>query len=364
MNMPGDEKTVLWWGRFDPDYSRNGVVRQHLVALGWTIRDFHPKFCALGDLEAALRRLPKPALVWVPCFRQRDMAAARRWCDRNRIPLVFDPLISAYDKQVWERFKLKDESPAAQRLLAWERGIFSKADRVIADTPCHARFFNETLGVREDRVRVVYVGADETLFRPVPDRTPGSPLDVLFYGSFIPLHGAQTIIEAARVYQGPPVRWCLLGDGPTKPECQKAAAGLSNVFFEDRIPYATLPARIHRADILLGVFGTTLKAGRVIANKVFQALAAGRPVITRTSDAYPKEACESGALAFVSPGDPQALATKVAEWASQRETLAFRGRAARELYDAHFSSVLIRRQLTESLSSLSASDGTRTTRGC
>ena len=342
-------KQMLWWGRFDPAYSRNGVVRQHLAALGWSIRDFQPKFCAAGDLEAALRRLPKPDAVWVPCFRQRDMAAARRWCDSHRVPLIFDPLISAYDKQVWERFKLQDGSPAAQKLLAWERGLFAKADRVIADTPSHARFFSGTLGVQEERVSIVYVGADETLFRPAPERAPGFPVDVLFYGSFIPLHGANTIIEAARIYQGPPVRWSLLGDGPTKPDCQKAAEGLANVFFEDRIPYAQLPARIHRADILLGVFGTTQKAGRVIANKVFQALASGRPVITRVSDAYPAETRTSEALAFVPPGDPQSLASAVAEWVTRSEALAGRGYAASTLYNRVFSTTVIRRQLSDSL---------------
>ena len=351
--MMATGKQMLWWGRFDPAYSRNGVVRQHLAAQGWTLRDFHPKLCALGDIEAALRRLPKPDAVWVPCFRQRDMAAARRWCDRRGVPLVFDPLISAYDKQVWERFKLQDGSRAARRLLAWERSLFAQADLVIADTGCHASFFADALGVPKGKIRVVYVGADETLFRPAPDRAPGSPIDVLFYGSFIPLHGAQTIIEAARIYQGPPVRWSLLGDGPTKPACQKAAEGLANVFFEDRIPYATLPARIHRADIMLGVFGTTRKAGRVIPNKVFQALAAGRPVITRASDAYPQAARESGALSFVAPGDAQALAATVKAWAAHGESLSDRGRAACKVYQSTFAVDVVSRQLREALASLS-----------
>jgi len=346
-------KQMLWWGRFDPAYSRNGVVRQHLAALGWTLRDFHPAVCAWGDLEAALRRIPAPDCVWVPCFRQRDLAAARRWCGRRGVPLVFDPLISAYDKQVWERFKLREASPAARKLLVWERGLFALADLVIADTPCHAAFFRETLGVPEEKLRVVYVGADETFFRPAPARAPSSPMDVLFYGSFIPLHGAQTIIEAARLDPGLPVRWSLLGDGPARPACQKAAEGLTNVFFEDRIPYAQLPARIHRADILLGVFGTTRKAGRVIPNKVFQALASGRPVITRTSEAYPAVVRESEALSFVAPGDPQALADAVAAWAAQREHLHVRGQAAYKVYQSAFSADVVARQLRNVFASLS-----------
>jgi len=350
--MPTSGRQMLWWGRFDPGYSRNGILRSHLAALGWTVADFHPRFCALGDLEAALRRLPRPEAVWVPCFRQRDVAAARRWCDRQGVPLLFDPLISAYDKQVFERFKLAEGSRAAQRLLAQEQRLFAKADTVLADTSCHAGFFAQTLGVAKDKIHVVYVGADETLFNAAPKRMAEGPAEVLFFGSFIPLHGAETIVEAARIYQGPSVRWCLLGDGPEKSACVTAAAGLTQVAFENPTPYVRLPARIHCADILLGVFGTTQKAGRVIPNKVFQALASGRPVITRTSEAYPHNTRASSAVSFVPPGDPQALAAAVASWVTQREMLAERGQAARVLYETCFSAAVVRSQLEQSLKAL------------
>ncbi len=311
--------------------------------------DFSPAFSPAGDLEACLRRIAKPDLVWVPCFRQRDMAAARRWCDRQRVPLLFDPLISAYDKQVWERFKLPDGSRQADRLLKRERTIFSMADIVLADTACHAAFFSERLGVSPDKVRVVYVGADESLFSPAPAREPNSPADVLFYGSFIPLHGAQTIIAAARCYQGPPARWSLLGDGPAKQACVQAAAGLHNVFFEERLPYRELPARIRRADILLGIFGTTMKAGRVIPNKVFQALASARPVVTRSSAAYPAEFQHHDALSCVPPGNAHALAAAVASWLEHPDILPRRSNAARDLFERHFSARVILAQLSNAL---------------
>ena len=67
--MIPSKKQMLWWGRSDPDYSRNSVVRQNLAAQGWEIRDFHPKISALGDITAALFRTPTPDVVWVPCFR-------------------------------------------------------------------------------------------------------------------------------------------------------------------------------------------------------------------------------------------------------------------------------------------------------
>ncbi|MBI5137017.1 MAG: glycosyltransferase [Nitrospirae bacterium] len=341
------------WGRFDPDYSRNRVVRQALAALGWRVTDFRPRWPPAGDLEAVLRRVPRPDLVWVPCFRHRDLAAAARWCRRKQVPLVFDPLISQWDKQVFERGKLAEHGAAARRLKAREGRLYRRASLVVADTSEHLHLFAEAFQVPEERLRVVYVGAEAGGFQvhPQGEWAPGRPIHVLFYGSFIGLQGPGWIVEAARRYQGPPVTWHLLGAGPLLAECRARAAGLDNVRFEPWLPYRDLPARIARADVLLGVFGTTAKAGRVIPNKVFQALACGKPVVTRKSAAYP-EALADGAehgVRWVAPGDPDALAAAVARLAAAPERLPEIGRAARATFDRYFSESVIQGQVAEAL---------------
>jgi glycosyltransferase involved in cell wall biosynthesis len=339
---------VLWWGRFDPGYSRNRILRAHFAELGWQVQDFRPRLAALGDWEAVLRRQPRADLVWVPSFRQRDLAAASRWARKRGIPLIFDPLISAYDKQVDERAKLDPGSARAQRLLAWERALFRRADRLIADTPAHADYFAETFGVDRQRIDVVYVGAEEALFRPQPRGAQSdSPCQVLFYGSFIPLQGPKVVVDAAKLYQGPPVQWVLLGAGPLRGDCEARAEGLGNLVFEEWLPYEKLPERIRQADILLGVFGTTPKAGRVIPNKVFQSLASGRVVVTRSAGAYPealRTAHDSG-IEWVPAGDARALADKVAALASDLNRLRELGEAAARTSREFFSAAVIRRQL-------------------
>lgn len=348
-------RTVLWWGRFDPAYSRNGILRRHFADLGWRVVDFRPRLSPLADIEAGMRRVPTPDLVWVPCFRQRDMAAASRWAARHRVPLVFDPLISAYDKQVEDRRKLAADSREAVRLLRREQALFARADRIIADTPAHADYFADTLGIPRERIDVILVGADATMFRPrghAPDHAR-TTVEVLFFGSFIALQGPEVIVEAARLYDGADVRWTLIGNGPLRQSCEAAARGLANVVFEDWLPYEQLPDRIARADILLGVFGTTPKAGRVIPNKVFQSLAMGRPVITRRAPSYPDELHDDGrGIVWVEPGDAGDLARQIARLAAdpaERERL---GAAAARLSASLFSADAVRTQLAAALDRL------------
>lgn len=342
------DKTILWWGRFDPNYSRNRIIRQQLDALGCHIIDFHPRISALADIEARLRCIGKPDLVWVPCFRQRDINAASRWARAHGLPLVFDPLISAWDKQVFERQKFTTHSKAAHKLLQQERDQFQRADILVADTAQHARFFSETFTYDLQRIHVIPVGAEEALFRPqtIPaDR--GSPIEVLFYGSFIDLQAPQIIIEAARYCHDLPVRWHLLGKGPLLEQCKNAAQPLDNCVFEDWIEYTQLPQRIHRADILLGVFGASDKAGRVIPNKVYQAIACARTVVTRDSAAYPEAIAEgqSSGIYQIAADDAESLAQTVVSLAQDRQRIRQAGLNARKTYDQYFSNVMIRQKL-------------------
>src|SRR3546814_8336865 len=51
------------------------------------------------------------------------------------------------------------------------------------------------------------------------------------------------------------------------------------------VEYRQLKQFIAEAELCLGIFGTSEKVASVIPNKVFQLVAAGRPVITRDSAA-------------------------------------------------------------------------------
>jgi glycosyltransferase involved in cell wall biosynthesis len=133
--------------------------------------------------------------------------------------------------------------------------------------------------------------------------------------------------------------------------CHQDAAMLDNVTFEDWMAYDHLPERIARADILLGVFGNTPKALRVIPNKVFQALACGKPLITGAAPAYPDElrAEPRSGITWVPMNDPAALATAVAGVAAHPDQLAEEGLRARTTYERFFAPAEITEQLRAAL---------------
>jgi len=341
------KKVVLWWGRSDVDYSRNRIVRQLFLSLGWEIIDFSPTISVLADIEAYVRRLPQVTLVWVPCFRQRDVSAARRWSNRKKVPLVFDPLISAYDKQVWERNKFPEGSKQANKLLEWEQDLFQSVDYLVADTELHAKFYADRMQINTSKIAVLPVGAEESLFMPQDDIGLNRPLRILFYGSYIALQGPEVIAEAVQLYDGPDVVWSFIGDGPLRKQVQETLQGLDSVHFMDWIPYANLAENIAQADICLGVFGSTEKTQRVIPNKVYQALACARPVITSKSDVYPLSLRQNGnsGLFFVPANDAMALANKMAELAEQPERVLLSRQNAQDSYQQYFSNAVLKDSL-------------------
>lgn len=329
-------RSVLWWGRSDREYSRNRLVLSLFEELGWTVDFFHPMSSRTGLLESYCARRQKPDLIWTPCFRQTDIASAAHWADKWRVPLIIDPLISAYQKEVFERRKWPPNSSRALKRKAWESRLFSMADVVVADTPAHADFFRDELQVEPQKIYVLYVSAEEDHFKPLPFPDDKEPLEVLFYGSFLPLQGIDVIIKAAKLTDDSRIHWTLLGGGDLRPEMERLAAGAANITFEPWIDYSALPERLSRAHILLGIFGVTLKAGLVIPNKMFQSMAVGRPVITRHSEAYRDTLAGSPVIGWVPPGDQDSLAELVLKWSRDTEKLKQQGRETRKLFESFF----------------------------
>ena len=142
----------------------------------------------------------------------------------------------------------------------------------------------------------------------------------------------------------------MLGAGPDLNKCKVLAKDYSNIFFEERIEYTKLALRIKEADLLLGIFGNSNKAENVIPNKVFQSLASGKTIITRKSNAYPKELLNlNKGIIFIEPNNPKALYNAVLKITEDKRFLRRSNAQAKIIYDTYFSEKIIREQLKKIL---------------
>jgi glycosyltransferase involved in cell wall biosynthesis len=251
---------------------------------------------ARAELRLLRRRPGRYDAVVVGYPGHADLWAARRAA--RGAPVVFNPLVSLSDTFVADRRRFRPGSPAARALRALDRRALRAADVVVADTAAHAEFLRELAGL--DRVEVAFVGAEERLFSPA---ATARGEHALFVGKLIPLHGIETILEAARLAPEVPVR--IVGSGQLDRLLHDRPASVEWIQW---LEYERLPDEYRSAAFALGVFGSSDKAARVIPNKAFQALATATPLVTADTPAARELLVDGESALLVPRGDAGALA--------------------------------------------------------
>lgn len=333
---------VLLWGTYDTGKPRVRLLREGLRRNGVEVIELHrPLWTAIEDksqihgvgrwlklvagaLSAYPRlvwrflRAPKPDVVLVAYPGLLDLFVLRPFAWARRLPIVWDWFLSAYDTIVLDRELVSPRNPAAWVIRALEWSAPRLADATFMDTAAHARRMERLFGLAHGRIGCVWVGAEESAFAgTAPDSanalTPNT-FTVLFYGQFIPLHGAATIVEAAALLRDAEVDWLLVGTGQDAARIDEHLVRLQlpRVRRVDWLPYAALRDAMACADVVLGIFGTSDKAASVIPNKVFQTVMARRPLITRDSPALREFLHDAPPFVQLIPaGDATALAGAV-----------------------------------------------------
>ena len=200
-------------------------------------------------------------------------------------PILLDLFLSAYDTTVEDRARFRPGSLAARALRHLDRRACRAADLVALDTPQHARHVASLVGLPEARFGWVQVTDPEApdSAPPYQSPSPGGPLEVLFFGTGVPLHGFEVLVRA--VSDAPGVQ--LTAIGATEPQ-RRTASGLLGSRLRLLEPFVgrdVLDREIARAHVVAGVFSDRPKARRVVPLKVVHGLAAGRPVLTADTPA-------------------------------------------------------------------------------
>jgi glycosyltransferase involved in cell wall biosynthesis len=269
----------------------------------------------------------------------------------KRVPFLFEV------RDLWPQFAIAVgvlKSPLLIRLSLWlERFLYRRADRMMVNSPAYVEHV-QGRGAR--RVELVPNGADPAMFDPADegaDFRGAHGLQERYVVLYAGAHGMSNdlgvALEAAARLEKTAPQVCLvfLGDGKEKPALQVRAAelGLGNVLFLPPVPKSEMAAALAAADACLAILKPIEEYKTTYPNKVFDYMAAGRPVVLAI-DGVIREVVESaGCGLFAPPGEPAALAEAIRELAADPPAGRRMGLAGRRHLEEHFSREKIGEQL-------------------
>jgi glycosyltransferase involved in cell wall biosynthesis len=352
---------VCFFGTYEQPYVRNRTLIDGLRQQGWQVQECHVPLWErernktgryLGVVSLFLRGL-ELALAYVRLIVQYvftvrsydlmivgyighlDMPLAWLLTRFPRRPLVFSPLISLYDTLVDDRKAFRDGSVMSRFLLWLDRWTCRMADLVLLDTNAHIAYFVDTFGLPREKFVRVFVGANEQVFTPRLRTRAYGEFHVIFVGKFTPLHGLEVMMQAARLLRDEPdIVFHFVGAGQLSERIRGIAGelGLPNVRFLDWVDYEQVPDRLAQADVCLGIFGTTAKAGRVIPGKVYEAISLGKPVVTSDTVAIRELLTDGESAVLCERGSPEALSRAILRLSRDRALLDRIGEGGRRVY--------------------------------
>jgi glycosyltransferase involved in cell wall biosynthesis len=145
----------------------------------------------------------------------------------------------------------------------------------------------------------------------------------------------------------PDIQVVFLGDGKEKPALQARAAELrlDNVSFLPPLPKTSMPEALAGADACIAILKPLDEYRLTYPNKVFDYMAAGRPVALAIDGVIHDVVDAAGCGIFSPPGDAAALAESLRTFALDRQKSRFMGLAGRRYLEEQFSRAVIAEKL-------------------
>ncbi len=275
-------------------------------------------------------RVPKVDLVWGTSPPITQGLTAWALARLKGAPLLFEV------RDLWPAFAVAVgvlKQPLLIRIAEGvERFLYRHADQVMVNSPGFIEHV-EARGAGE--VALIPNGADVAMFDPQDDGEAFRRAHDLV-GKFVALyagaHGMSNdlgvLLQAAALLRDRPrIALVLLGDGKEKAFLMTKAAklGLGNVHFLPPVAKNEMGAALAGADACIAILKPVELYKTVYPNKVFDYMAAGRPVILAIDGVVREVVRKAEAGIPVKPGDPQALASAISELADDPSSTARHG---------------------------------------
>lgn len=245
------------------------------------------------------------------------------------------------------------KSPLLIKLSLWlEHFLYRRADRVMVNSPAYVA---HVLARGARAVDLLPNGADPAMFNPLDGGyafRSKHGLKNKFMALYAGAHGISNdlgvVLQAAALLQEQPrLQIVLLGDGKEKSnlQAQAAALGLKNVLFLPPAPKTDMAQILAAADACIAILKPLEAYKTTYPNKVFDYMAAGRPVALAIDGVIREVVEAAGCGLFARPGDAAALAGALRALAADRDRSVEMGLAGRRYLEEHFD----RQKLAEKL---------------
>ncbi len=336
-------KRVLYFGIFNPEFSRNKVyidgLRQHgieVLVCTDTARGVR-KYWNLFRKHWALRHRYDVMIVGYPGYIIVPFAKLL-----TRKKVIFDALCSFYETEILSRDALH-EIPfrvTYTRLIDW--CATRCADVVLVETNAQRDYFVSELGVPAQKCVTVYTGADNTVFYTEEGVKKFERFTVLFRGRITHEAGVETVVRAAKLLESDGIDVLIIGYGWNR-EIEQFNAVVAELaptnlrHIAKQLPFAELRTLMQQCHISLGQFADHERLKRTIPHKAFESLAMRLPYITARAEGICEILVDGNTCLLVHPADPQDLAEKIRTLAGAQALQQTLAHAGYELYQKRFA---------------------------
>ena len=243
-----------------------------------------------------------------------------------KTPFIFE-VRDLWPQTLIELGKISSKNPFVVILRKLERYLYKKSDRIIVLLP-RASDYIENLGVSRDKIIWIPNGVDVKRFSGVEESTNDfgkSKFIVSYVGSHGVANNLDTLIEAAKILQDKGYKDILVrlvGSGAEKEHLIEKVQALraKNVIFEDPVSKVNVPHALAKSHVLyFGLLGRNLFKYGISSNKLFDYLAAGKPIVF-ASNASNNPIEEASAGISVIPESPELVANAIIKLYNMRES--------------------------------------------
>jgi glycosyltransferase involved in cell wall biosynthesis len=295
----------------------------------------HLSFMMTG-LLLGLRKVGKPDVVMVssPTFFSIGAGWALARLKRARLVVEVRDLWPA----IFVELGVLTNKRAIAALERLELASYRAADAVVVVSEGFRTHITDR-GIPAEKVHTIRNGVDISRFQPGEPANPrtrarlgasdGDVL-VLYIGAHGISQGLSVVVDAASRVTNSSVRFALVGEGADKANVLHRMEELktTNVASFDGVPRDDVPGLLAAADICLVPLRDVPLFSTFIPSKIFEYLAAGKPVVASVRGEPGEILREAGAI-VVEPEQPQALAdaiVRLAENANSRSKMSASGR--------------------------------------